>query len=233
MSIRRQLQTKGLSDSISSNIWLRFWVLTVCFWEWILLQQLFACTEWDVNLSRLPSDHVIKLGHIAIAPANMTETMVSPKTLDIQLATAGAKNSASRWNAIPPTPVRTAPTGLHHFDFDGMRQAHGVCCNNCLTALLQWMRCQSFKTSLDQMTGPPWTCLQSGQDSTDKLDMVPPICVNWLKESWHKIWFWNTGNARMILETIFFHACSLHSRTGCNYPHNSQQSLKPSKSSLI
>ena len=98
MSIRRQLQTKGLSDSISSNIWLRFWVLTVCFWD--LLQQLFACTEWDVNLSRLQSDHMIKLGHIAIAPANMTETMVSPKTLDIQLATAGAKNSASRWKAL-------------------------------------------------------------------------------------------------------------------------------------
>ena len=44
----------------------------------------------------------------------MTEIMVSPKTLDIQLATAGAKKS-----------VKTAPTGLHHFDFDGMRQAHG------------------------------------------------------------------------------------------------------------
>ena len=37
-SIRKQLQTKGLSDSISSNIWLRFWVLTVCFSEWSLLQ---------------------------------------------------------------------------------------------------------------------------------------------------------------------------------------------------
>ena len=44
----------------------------------------------------------------------MTETMAPPKTLDIQLATAGAKKS-----------VKTAPTGLHHFDFDGMRQAHG------------------------------------------------------------------------------------------------------------
>ena len=122
MSIRRQLQTKGFSDSISSNIWLRFWVLTVCFWD--LLQQLFACTEWDVNLSRLQSDHMIKLGHIAIAPANMTEIVATPTTLDIQLATAGAKNSVSRWNAIPSTSVKTAPTGLHRFDFDGMRQAH-------------------------------------------------------------------------------------------------------------
>ena len=40
-SIRMQLQTKGLSGSISSNIWLRFWVLTVLFfWKWSLLQQL-------------------------------------------------------------------------------------------------------------------------------------------------------------------------------------------------
>ena len=40
-SIRMQLQTKGLSGSISSNIWLRFWVLTVLFfWNWSLLQQL-------------------------------------------------------------------------------------------------------------------------------------------------------------------------------------------------
>ena len=123
MSVRRQLQTKGFSDSISSNIRLRFWVLTVCFWD--LLQQLFACTEWDVNLSRLQSDHMIKLGHIAIAAANMTEIVATPTTLDIQLATAGAKNSVSRWNAIPSTSVKTAPTGLHRFDFDGMRQAHG------------------------------------------------------------------------------------------------------------
>ena len=68
---------------------------------------------------------MIKLGHIAIAAANMTEIVATPTTLDIQLATAGAKNSVSRWNAIPSTSVKTAPTGLHRFDFDGMRQAHG------------------------------------------------------------------------------------------------------------
>ena len=84
-SIRRQLQTKGLSGSISSNIWLRFWVLTVFFWEWSLLQQLQLSdwTEWDVNLSGLQS--INWLGHIPTAPANITEIMVSPKTLDLRL----------------------------------------------------------------------------------------------------------------------------------------------------
>ena len=49
---------------------------------WTLLHKLFDCTEWDVNPSGI---HSIKwLGHIPIAPANMTEIMVSPKTLDIQ-----------------------------------------------------------------------------------------------------------------------------------------------------
>ena len=47
-----------------------------------------------------------KLGRIAIAPANMTEIVAPPKTLNIQLATAGAKKAAGRWNAIPPTSIK-------------------------------------------------------------------------------------------------------------------------------
>ena len=44
----------------------------------------------------------------------MAKIVAAPKTLNIQLVTAGAKKS-----------VKTAPTGLHRFDFDVMRQAHG------------------------------------------------------------------------------------------------------------
>ena len=116
-SIRRRLQTKGLSGSISSNIRLRFWVLTVFFWEWSLLQQLQLSdwTEWDVNLSGLQS--IKWLGHIPTAPANITEIMVSPKTLDLRLVTAGGRKT-SQWNAILPKFVKKAPTDLHRFDLD-------------------------------------------------------------------------------------------------------------------
>ena len=123
---------------------------------WTLLHKLFDCTEWDVNPSGI---HSIKwLGHIPIAPANMTEIMVSPKTLDIQLVTAGEKN-ASRWNAILPKFVKKAATDLHRFDFDGLRHKHGGSvflgmefAAIAVTVWLNWTRSQSFKTSLDQMT---------------------------------------------------------------------------------
>jgi len=55
----------------------------------------------------------------------MTEIMVSPKTLDIQLVTAGEEKTASQWNTIPPKFVKKAATELHRFDFDGMRHKHG------------------------------------------------------------------------------------------------------------
>ena len=57
--------------------------------------------------------------------ANMTEIMVSPKALDIQLVTAGEKRTASRRNAIPPTSVKTAAKGLHRIELDRLRYKHG------------------------------------------------------------------------------------------------------------
>ena len=51
--------------------------------------------------------------------------MVSPKTLDLRLVTAGAKEVASRRNAMPPKFVKNAATDFHRFDFDGMRHKHG------------------------------------------------------------------------------------------------------------
>ena len=112
------------------------------------------------------------------------QIVAPPKTLNIQLAKAGAKKAAGRWNAIPPTSVKTAPTGLHGFDFDGMRQANGghlkhlesISCS-CLhgerdkLTQTQLLAMQSFKTSLDQM-GLFGHWVHSGQDSTDKLDVV-------------------------------------------------------------
>ena len=55
----------------------------------------------------------------------MTEIMVSPKALDIQLVTAGEKKTASRRNAIPPTSVKTAAKGLHRIELDRLRYKHG------------------------------------------------------------------------------------------------------------
>ena len=55
----------------------------------------------------------------------MTEIMVSPKTLDLQLVTGGKKKTASRRNAIPPTSVKTAATGLHRIELDRLRHKHG------------------------------------------------------------------------------------------------------------
>ena len=46
----------------------------------------------------------------------MTEIMVPPKTLDLQLVTAGEKKNASRW--ILPKFVKLAATDLHRFDLD-------------------------------------------------------------------------------------------------------------------
>ena len=68
---------------------------------WSLLHWLFDRIEYEVNHSRL---HSIKwLGHIATASTNVTGIVAAPKTLDIQLVTAGAKKVASRWTVIPPT----------------------------------------------------------------------------------------------------------------------------------
>ena len=61
---------------------------------WSLLHYLFDCTEWDVNLSGLQS--IKWLGSIAIALANMSRIVVSSKTLDIQLVTAGVDATPSR-----------------------------------------------------------------------------------------------------------------------------------------
>ena len=55
----------------------------------------------------------------------MTGIVVSPKALDIQLVTAGAKEVASRRNAIPLKFVKHAATDWYRFDFDGMRHKHG------------------------------------------------------------------------------------------------------------
>ena len=55
----------------------------------------------------------------------MTGIVAAPKTLDIQLVTAGAKKVASRWTVILPTSVKMAATDLHRFDFHGMRHKHG------------------------------------------------------------------------------------------------------------
>ena len=121
---------------------------------------LAAQTVWLHWMRCHPSGiHSIKwLGHIPIAPANMTEIMVSQRTLDIQLVTAGEKN-ASRWNAILPKFVKKAATDLHRFDFDGLRHKHGGSvflgmefAAIAVTVWLNWTRSQSFKTSLDQMT---------------------------------------------------------------------------------
>ena len=181
MSIRRQLQTKGLSDSISSNIWLRFWVLTVCFWD--LLQQLFACTEWDVNLSRLQSDHMIKLGHIAIAAANMTEIVATPTTLDIQLATAGAKNLP-----VDGTPSRQRLSkrllqacialilmGCDKRMVDMWNILKVLHFHVCMGSRTIWPRLNCWSCNLSRLHSIKWLgllgrCVHSGQDSTDKLD---------------------------------------------------------------
>ena len=84
----------------------------------------------------------------------------------------------------PANVYQKATTDFHRFDFDGMRQANGghlkhlesISCS-CLhgerdkLTQTQLLAMQSFKTSLDQM-GLFGHCVHSGQDSTDKLDVV-------------------------------------------------------------
>ena len=72
------------------------------------------------------------------------------------------RKNASRWNAILPKFVKKAATDLHRFDFDGLRHKHGGSvflgmefAAIAVTVWLKRMRCQSFRTSLDQMTGSP------------------------------------------------------------------------------
>ena len=69
----------------------------------------------------------------------------------------------------PANVYQKATTDFHRFDFDGMRQAHGGHLKHLESISFsrlhgerdkltqtQLLAMQSFKTSLDQMTGPPW-----------------------------------------------------------------------------
>ena len=88
----------------------------------------------------------------------MTEIMVSPKTLDIQLVTAGAKEVGSRRNAIPPTFVKNAATDWYRFDFDGLRHKHGGQLKRLESISLSCLQWEQHKLTQSQLLVTQMSC---------------------------------------------------------------------------
>ena len=107
--------------------------------------------------------------------ANMTEIMVSPKALDIQLVTAGKKKTASRRNAIPPTSVKTAAKGLHRIELDRLRYKHGGGLKHLESI---WLSCLHWEQ--DKLTQ-----LLVMQSAIIHLAITRPVCI--IRENCHMI----------------------------------------------
>ena len=139
------------------------------------------------NMRKLPYDHLV----LAILTCNHTQLYTCRSTgfpdwcHALAFLQVGSKRSPS-----PDLTLTNEKFPASQYDmlpFRSMRrrlQTRGL--SGSISSNI-WLR---FWVLSIKLLGLLRDCVRSGQDSANRL-------VNWLMESWHKNWFWNTGNKRV------------------------------------